>query len=94
MDEFFAAGGTTSFVDRVAGALGIHASTIKVVAVYRGSVIIDFYIMTEEDDENPKATLRKLKKNFAKVLSSGSLDVGAPILSAGGDGESFSVPFV
>jgi len=26
MDEFYAQGGTTSFVDRVCGALGIHAS--------------------------------------------------------------------
>jgi len=26
MDEFYAAGGTTSFSDRVAGALGISAS--------------------------------------------------------------------
>lgn len=32
--EFYAQGGTTSFADRVAGALGIHASQIKVVAVY------------------------------------------------------------
>lgn len=94
MDEFFADGGTTSFVDRLAGVLGIHASTIKVVAVYKGSVIIDFYIMAEEDDENPTATLKKLNKSYASVLKSGGIDFGAPILSAGADGESFSVPFV
>jgi len=34
MEEFFADGGTTKFVDRLAGSLGIHASTIKVVSVY------------------------------------------------------------
>jgi hypothetical protein len=34
MDAFFANGGTTSFMDRVAGSLGIHASTIKIVSVY------------------------------------------------------------
>jgi hypothetical protein len=40
--EFYAAGGTTKFVDRMAASLGIHASTIKVVAVYQGSVIVAF----------------------------------------------------
>jgi len=44
MDDFFAGGGTTSFIDRVAGALGIHASTIKVVSVYDGSVVLNYDI--------------------------------------------------
>jgi len=44
MDEFYAAGGVTSFVDRVAGSLGIHASQMKVVAVYTGSVVVDYHI--------------------------------------------------
>ena len=34
MDAFFKKGGTTAFVDRLAGSLGIHASTIKMVSVY------------------------------------------------------------
>jgi hypothetical protein len=42
--EFFADGGTTTFVDRLAASLGIHASTIKVVAVYQGSVYVEFMI--------------------------------------------------
>lgn len=42
MDAFYADGGTTKFVDRLAASLGIHASTIKVVAVYQGSVIVSF----------------------------------------------------
>jgi len=44
MDAFYSAGGTTKFIDRVALSLGIHASTIKVVAVYKGSVIVEFEI--------------------------------------------------
>ena len=47
LDEFYASGGTTSFADRVCAALGIHASRLKVVAVYRGSVIVDFFIDAE-----------------------------------------------
>ena len=34
MDAFFASGGTTTFMDRLAGSLGIHASDIKMVSVY------------------------------------------------------------
>ena len=44
LDEFYATGGTTAFTDRVAGVLGIHASQIKVVAVYEGSVIVDYQV--------------------------------------------------
>lgn len=49
MEEFFASGGTTTFMARVAGALGIHASTIKVVSVYEGSTVVDYVI---ENDDN------------------------------------------
>lgn len=49
MENFFASGGTTTFMSRVAGALGIHASTIKVVSVYEGSTVIDYTI---ESDDN------------------------------------------
>ncbi len=34
LNAFFAKGGTTNFMDRLAGSLGIHASTIKMVSVY------------------------------------------------------------
>ena len=44
MKAFFANGGTTSFMDRVAGALGIHASTIKIVSVYEGSLVVNYEI--------------------------------------------------
>ena len=42
--EFYAQGGVTRFAVRVAAALGIAASRIKTVAVYEGSVIVDFFI--------------------------------------------------
>ena len=40
MEEYFFAGGTTNFIDRLASSLGIHASEIKVVSVYEGSVYV------------------------------------------------------
>ena len=46
MDAFYADGGTTRFVDRLASTLGIHRSKIVVVACYEGSVIIEFYILS------------------------------------------------
>lgn len=46
--EFFSNGGTTTFMDRVAGSLGIHASTIKMVSVYEGSLVVNYAI--ENDD--------------------------------------------
>lgn len=45
IDSFFSGGGVTSFTDNIAGALGIHASNIKVVSVYEGSVVVDYYIV-------------------------------------------------
>lgn len=50
MNEFFSNGGTTKFVDRVAGSLGIHASTIKVVSVYDGSVVLNYDIVVDSDN--------------------------------------------
>lgn len=40
LDGFYAQGGTTKFVDRLAASLGIHASNIKIVSVYEGSVVV------------------------------------------------------
>jgi len=49
MDEFFEKGGVTSFIDRVCAALQIHASQMKVVAVYTGSVVVEYDLITPED---------------------------------------------
>lgn len=51
MDEFFSNGGTTQFIDRVAGSLGIHASTIKIVSVYDGSLVVNYGIENDNADE-------------------------------------------
>lgn len=50
MDAFFSNGGTTSFMDRVAGSLGIHASTIKIVSVYEGSLVVNYEIADNNND--------------------------------------------
>lgn len=45
LDEFYAEGGVNTFTDRVAGSLGIPSWRVRTVAVYEGSVIIDFFIL-------------------------------------------------
>ena len=47
MDEFFADGGTTKFVDRLTSALGIHASQVKIVSVYEGSLVVNYEIESD-----------------------------------------------
>jgi len=49
-EEFFADGGTTTFVDRLAASIGIHASTIKVVSVYEGTVNVEYFLHSPSDD--------------------------------------------
>jgi len=56
MDEFFEKGGPTSFIDRVSAALGIHASQMKVVAVYEGSLVVDYEIAPEETEDSSTTT--------------------------------------
>lgn len=51
LSEFYADGGTTSFADRVAAALGVHRSQVKVVAVYYGSVNVEYLITALPDEE-------------------------------------------
>jgi len=44
LQEFYAKGGTSTFVDRLSASLGIHVSDIKVVGVYEGSLVVDYNI--------------------------------------------------
>lgn len=92
LDEFYSDGGTVKFADRIAAVLGIHASTVKVVAVYKGSVIIDFFIMAEDNDKDPDATLERLSAKFTSKLQKGDVFLGAPILGVYTGGENVEVP--
>ena len=58
VEEFFAEGGTTAFIDRITASLGIHASTVKVVSVYEGSLIINYEITADDDDEETLAFIQ------------------------------------
>lgn len=87
LDEFYADGGVVSFTDRVAAALGIHASTIKTVAVYEGSVVVQFFISPADNSDDPERELAGIKSDLSNQLESNSIDLGAPILDAITDGD-------
>jgi hypothetical protein len=50
IDKFFEGGGTISFMDKIAGSLGIHASSIKIVSVYEGSLVVNYEISDPNND--------------------------------------------
>lgn len=89
--EFYADGGVTRFVDRLAGVLGIHRSRIKTVACYEGSVIVDFFITSElqsEEDDAPEEVqdeIDELQQQIITVLESGDAEFGAPVLGVEGN---------
>lgn len=78
MEEFFSSGGTTTFVDNVAGSLGIHASQIKVVSVYEGSLVINYDIVVAEGAD--KSSLAAIESQQTEMFATGKMDLGAPIL--------------
>ena len=103
MAEFFAVGGVTTFVDRMAASLGIHAADIRVVSVYEGSTIVDFEIITNLLAEVP-VDLEAVKETFSEVVAVmdefmgssllGAISIGVPIVTlntpqAEGDGGTF-----
>jgi hypothetical protein len=49
--EFYASGGETAFADRVASVLGIHPSRVKTIQVYEGSVVVNFFLIEELEEE-------------------------------------------
>jgi hypothetical protein len=48
LNDFFSNGGTTNFMDRISSSLGIHASTVKIVSVYEGSLVVNYEIQNDD----------------------------------------------
>jgi len=77
LESFFSGGGTTNFVDRLSSSLGIHASDVKIVSVYEGSLVVNYELTTSDDDPE---TLLALEASQNTLLSSSDVDLGAPVL--------------
>jgi hypothetical protein len=97
LDDFYADGGTSSFADRVAAALGVHRSQVKVVAVYYGSVNVEYAITAlpdeefyEElgitDDDVAEADLDELllgiEETLVTMVAASTIDFGATVIAA------------
>lgn len=80
-EEFYASGGTTTFADRVGATLGIPAWRIKTVAVYEGSVIVEFVILPDITKLDPVADLQNVGQALVDAFSNNKDNwLGAPIL--------------
>lgn len=85
MDGFYANGGTTQFVDRLAASLGIHAANIKIVSVYQGSVVIQTMIVDDPKfplNASSAGNLTNLQAVLTDKLLKKSMNLGAPIIGA------------
>lgn len=82
MAEFFANGGVTTFIDNMAGALGIHRADLRVVAVYEGSTIIDFAVINEWIDEQDTVDFEAVKETFESFVTTVDTFMGSTILNA------------
>lgn len=80
--EFFANGGTTRFVDRLASVLGLHASQVKIVSVYEGSLVVDYNLLPDESSSTATEDLKKIESKQTELMAKGKLDLGAPILDS------------
>jgi len=82
LDGFYASNGLFRFADRIAAVLGIHASTIKTVAVYEGSVVNVFLIEYdgEGDEDEAQAYLKDVQRRLETAIDRDEIDFGAPIL--------------
>lgn len=91
--EFFAAGGATTFAQRMASVLGIDPSRVKVVSVYEGTVNIVTQILDDPNTQvinsdntvtsqvTVKSELAALSATLIAVVSNAdSTALGAPVL--------------
>lgn len=58
LQNFYQAGGPTTFLDRLASTLGIHASEIKIVSVYEGSLVVNYEINDPLDNKENVEKIR------------------------------------
>lgn len=65
----------------MAAVLGIHRADIKVVAVYEGSTIVDFFVQQAENIEDA-LDLEKVAETFTEAVSTMDSFMGSPVLGA------------
>ena len=72
----------------MAATLGVPAWRIKTVAVYEGSVVIEFFLLSDIEALDPIQELNDLGAKLAEKLTSAQDDwLGAPILDVSQQGQ-------
>ena len=66
----------------MAASLGIKAQDIKVVSVYKGSVVIAYAIEDVSGEIKKYGGLPAMQTLLTTLISSNKIELGAPILSA------------
>lgn len=77
LKDFYNNGGATKLVDRISASLGIRADQIKVVAVYEGSLVVNYHIVSLIADAVALAVVEQKQKD---LMASNSFELGAPVL--------------
>lgn len=81
LKSFYQDDGISIFTDRMAAVLGVHRGDLKIVQVYEGSVIVEFLVMTPDDETEPAAALKTVEKRFEEVIPTLGFDeLGAPVM--------------
>lgn len=84
IDDFYQMDGKTQFIDRMAALLGLtDRSRIKVVGVYRGSVIVESFVddghrvpednSTTADYTQPVNDIQQLSQTLTRLYSTGRI---------------------
>jgi hypothetical protein len=70
VEEFFANDGVTTFVQRLASALGIDPSRVKVVSIYTGSVNVDIEILSNPEliETNPDGSIIANEETYKELV--------------------------
>jgi hypothetical protein len=94
LDQFYMNGGTTTFADRLAAVLGIHVSSIKVVGVYEGSLVLDYNIFqTQAGGSVTNGTfLQDIQRRQMEVIRDAGSDPNIPLDWLGAPIVDFSMP--
>lgn len=72
LEDFYADGGTTSFIDRLASVLGIHASRVYILEVYEGSVCLNYQVLDADDDNEANWTEKAQTEAAVKEFLTGN----------------------
>lgn len=93
--EFYDDGGIVSFVDRMAGVLGVHKADLKIVTIYEGSTIVKFQVVQRDDEEEgvELLDLKSVDAAYRNLIQSEEFFMGSRILEAEIEGVPILSPF-